>query len=529
MTINVLRTILQNIERMDIYSIFKMLLPGLIKNLIVGFILVTPVTGSSKLGIGGSRIGNIPSSGTLLTQFTEMIFTMFYRLGTLFFNDSKFNNISPGELADLFISRPLTLLQDVFGFMTFFAIFTNIAKIILLLFSLWLCGKIIATYIANIFMALMLTTFSMFYLIFLTMESTVHIGQKGINIIIVQSVTLFMTVAMMGISYQVMKLIVVGNSVQGIASMAVVLFMLQQVMENVSMMAISITSGGGLGTSNGSAFLGLSQAIGMMVGGLAMWGGAKMDELTNNEGGIKKSGGEKDSRDYILGKARENVGLPLLNEVKSSGYQLGVNYSKGYHKSNMKRAEDSFERLDKKRRSGLGVGTRSGMLTATFIQGMTGDLTNKELLGTLWNKTGSLFVNSESKFEDIQGVYPYNVINYEKQREKAIDMIREGWRNLWGELSSINLLSGGGLMSEGARNNAYNNTNNTFSGGKSRDTENFDIPFNPISRLSNNYIEELERLNRNNIERISEWYMNPEDMKEVTGESLEEYKRRNYK
>ena len=111
------------------------------------------------------------AQGTLVTQFTEMFFTMFYRLGLLFFNDSSMMNVTPGKLASLFFARPLNLLQDVLGFMTIFGMFTNIAKIILLLFCLWICGKIIAIYIANIFMALMLSTFSVFYLIFLTLES----------------------------------------------------------------------------------------------------------------------------------------------------------------------------------------------------------------------------------------------------------------------------------------------------------------------------------------------------------------------
>ena len=230
MVINVLKTILQNIDRVDVYGMFKMIIPGFVKNLIVAFILVTPVNYQMRLGVGSSG-GTV--HGTLLTQFTEYIFTMFYRLGLLFFNDGRFNDLTPGDAADIFFTRPLTLLQETFGFMTFFAIFINIAKIILLLLCLWLCGKIIAVYIANIFTALMLTTFSVFYLIFLTMESTAQIGQKGINIIIVQSVTLFMTVAMMGLSYQVMNLISTGNSVQGIASLTIMLLMLQQTMENI--------------------------------------------------------------------------------------------------------------------------------------------------------------------------------------------------------------------------------------------------------------------------------------------------------
>jgi len=141
------------------------------------------------------------------------------------------------------------------------AVFISIAKVTLLIVCLWICGKIISVYVANIFMALMLTTFSIFYLLFLTMEGTAQIGYRGINTIIVQSVTLFMTVAMMGISYQVMRLIAVGDSISGIASMTVILFMLEQVIENISGMAVAITSGGGLGQSKGGRIFTADRSI----------------------------------------------------------------------------------------------------------------------------------------------------------------------------------------------------------------------------------------------------------------------------
>ena len=178
--------------------------------------------------------------GTLVTQITEMFFDMFYRLGALFFNDPGMARATPGRIAMAFFNRPIEMLKDIFGFMVFFAIFTNLAKVILLLFCLWLSGKIIAVYVSNIFTALILTTCSVFYLMFLTMESTAQIGQKGIQMIVQQSVTLFMTVAMMGISYQVINLVAGGNSIQAIAALAVILFMLSQVMENIGMMAIAI-------------------------------------------------------------------------------------------------------------------------------------------------------------------------------------------------------------------------------------------------------------------------------------------------
>jgi len=324
----------------------------------------------------------------------EAIFTMFYRLRLVFFNDPKFNNATPGRIADIFFSRPLNLLEKTLSFMTFFAVFISIAKVILLIVCLWICGKIISVYIANIFMALMLTTFSIFYLLFLTMEGTAQIGHRGINTIIVQSVTLFMTVAMMGISYQVMRLIAVGDSISGIASMTVILFMLEQVIENISGMAVAITSGGGLGQSKGDAFLQLTGAFGAIAGGLAIMGGAKLDEL--KEGNIKDTESELFSKENnakednnsskysdkeIIAKANRNVENEASgrysgsNNSNTSDNGLGVRYNKGRGvPKNFKKAEDSFrDYKEMKKKSGLGTGS---MNEATKGNAYYGDGTN---------------------------------------------------------------------------------------------------------------------------------------------------------
>ena len=213
MTLDILTVILKNIaQKAELYSLFKMMIPRFVKNLIIAFILVTPTYHSLKIGVGGGATA-LKMKGTLVTQITEMFFDMFYRLGALFFNDPGMASATPGRIAMAFFNRPLEMLKGVFGFMSFFAMFNNLAKVILLLFCLWLSGKIIAVYISNIFTALILTTFSVFYLMFFTMESTVQIGQRGIQMIVQQSMTLFMTVAMTGISYQVIHLVAGGNSI----------------------------------------------------------------------------------------------------------------------------------------------------------------------------------------------------------------------------------------------------------------------------------------------------------------------------
>ena len=119
------------------------------------------------LSVAYISISKLIVKETLFTRIVEAVFTMFYRLGLIFFNDPKFNNATPGQIADIFFSRPIRLLEKAFGFMSFFSIFINIGKLVLLIVCLWICGKIISIYISNIFMALMLVTFSIFFLLFL--------------------------------------------------------------------------------------------------------------------------------------------------------------------------------------------------------------------------------------------------------------------------------------------------------------------------------------------------------------------------
>ena len=242
MIINILKIILQNVEKVDLYSILKMLLPSFIKNLIIAFVFITPVSYKINLGFENT-FGNKTVKGTLLTEFTEIFFSMFYKLGLIVFSSEKFRNITPGKLADNFISTPLNLLQNVLKFKTFFAIFINIAKIILLIFCVWICAKIISKYIVIIFETLMLMIFSTFYLIFFLLESTSQIAQKGLNIIIIQIITVFMAAAMMGVSYQLLNLISVGNSILGISSLVIALMLAEKTIENIDFIAMTLTSG----------------------------------------------------------------------------------------------------------------------------------------------------------------------------------------------------------------------------------------------------------------------------------------------
>ena len=467
----------------------------------------------------------------------EAVFTMFYRLGLIFFNDPKFNNATPGQIADIFFSRPIRLLEKTFSFMTFFAVFISIAKVILLIVCLWICGKIISVYVANIFMALMLTTFSIFYLLFLTMEGTAQIGHRGINTIIVQSVTLFMTVAMMGISYQVIRLIAVGDSISGIASMTVRLFMLEQVIENISGMAVAITSEGGLGQSKGDAFMGFGSAFGMVAGGLAMMGLAKLDEL--KEGNTEESESEHSSKESntreknrsskysdkeIMAKANRNVENEASGRYtgnsggnsNSSDNGLGVRYNKGRGvPKNFKKAEDSFrDYKEMKKKSGLGTGSMIGLGVALFLQAGTSDLSKissyKDLIDKLKDTTGS----------NINSDYPYNVLSQTKRQQlQGLALIKNGLKNLKGELLAIpDLNPEMGSMNEAIRGNAYNYENLSNSSNKETNylTINRKNQNNYLNDNTTSLINNLENMNRNNPNKIvSQEYNSFEDIGKI--------------
>ena len=331
-----------------------------------------------------------------------------------------------------------------------FSIFTNLAKIILLLFCIWLSGKIIAVYVSNIFTALMLTTFSVFYLMFLTMESTAQIGQKGIQMIVQQSVTLFMTVAMTGISYQVMNLVATGNSIQAIAALAVVLLMLSQVMENIGMMAIAVTTGSGLGFSSDAAFMGLAQAAGMAVSGLALFGGAKLDELTNGKDGGKNNnssykGGDSRNKDTFQ-KALQNVGRPTANRNNQYGRpRTGATFKKNAANAlNMNDANTSMRKAAKKRH---GMGIMSAKLFNAIVGGMNADFSNS----AEWKKIGTDFrdVFSNKEFEGKDSNYPYSQDYYTKMRRYGQQTIKEAFATVADNLSRVHL--GGSSGSEAVR------------------------------------------------------------------------------
>ena len=296
----------------------------------------------------------------------------------------------------------------------------------------------------------MLTTFSVFYLMFLTMESTAQIGQKGIQMIVQQSVTLFMTVAMMGISYQVMNLVVAGKSIQAIAALAVVLLMLSQVMENIGMMAIAVTTGSGLGISSDSAFMGLAQAAGMAASGLAMFGGAKLDELTNGKDGGKNNkssykGGDNRNNDTFQ-KALQNVGRPTANSNNQYGRpRTGAAFKKNAANAhNMNDANTSMRKAAKKRH---GMGVMSAKLFSAMVTGMNANFSNFDSVKDVG--AGFRDVFSDKDFEGMDSNYPYSQEYYAKMRRFGQQRVKNAFIDAADKLSEVNL--GGSSGSEAVR------------------------------------------------------------------------------
>ena len=283
------------------------------------------------------------------------------------------------------------------------------------------------------------------------MESTAQIGQKGIQMIVQQSVTLFMTVAMMGISYQVMNLVVAGKSIQAIAALAVVLLMLSQVMENIGMMAIAVTTGSGLGISSDSAFMGLAQAAGMAASGLAMFGGAKLDELTNGKDGGKNNkssykGGDNRNNDTFQ-KALQNVGRPTANSNNQYGRpRTGAAFKKNAANAhNMNDANTSMRKAAKKRH---GMGVMSAKLFSAMVGGMTTDnLHDFDVMKRVGNEFRDVF--SDKDFEGKDSNYPYSQDYLEKMKDKALRQLKEAGTDVIDKMRGVNL--GGSSGSEAVR------------------------------------------------------------------------------
>ena len=216
------------------------------------------------------------------------------------------------------------------------------------------------------------------------------------------------------------------------------------------MMAIAVTTGSGLGISSDSAFMGLAQAAGMAASGLAMFGGAKLDELTNGKDGGKNNkssykGGDSRNNDTFQ-KALQNVGRPTANSNNQYGRpRTGAAFKKNAANAhNMNDANTSMRKAAKKRH---GMGVMSAKLFSAMVGGMNANLADFNQLKDVGSEFRDVFSDKDFKGKDSN--YPYSSKYYEDIRDNAKLMLGEAWDNAVGKMSEVHL--GGSSGSEAVR------------------------------------------------------------------------------
>ena len=216
------------------------------------------------------------------------------------------------------------------------------------------------------------------------------------------------------------------------------------------MMAIAVTTGSGLGFSSDAAFMGLAQAAGMAVSGLALFGGAKLDELTNGKDGGKNNnssykGGDSRNNDTFQ-KALQNVGKPTANRNNQYGRpRTGAAFKKNAANAlNMNDANTSMRKAAEKRH---GMGIMSAKLFSAIVGGMNADFSNS----AEWKKIGTDFkdVFSNKDFDGKDSNYPYSQEYFELMKTKAKATMQEAFAATADNLSRVHL--GGSSGSEAVR------------------------------------------------------------------------------
>ena len=226
--------------------------------------------------------------------------------------------------------------------------------------------------------------------------------------------------------------------------------MLSQVMENIGMIAIAVTTGSGLGFSSDAAFMGLAQAAGMAVSGLALFGGAKLDELTNGKDGGKNNnssykGGDSRNNDTFQ-KALQNVGRPTANGNNQYGRpRTGATFKKNAANAlNMNDANTSMRKAAKKRH---GMGIMSAKLFSAIVGGMNANLADFDQLKNVGTGFKDVFSNKELEGKDSN--YPYSKQYFLDMRKEALGKLETAWNKTLDNLSEVHL--GGSSGSEAVR------------------------------------------------------------------------------
>ena len=217
------------------------------------------------------------------------------------------------------------------------------------------------------------------------------------------------------------------------------------------MMAIAVTTGSGLGISSDSAFMGLAQAAGMAASGLAMFGGAKLDELTNGKDGGKNNkssykGGDMKNSDAFQ-RAMHNVGRPTANSNNQYGRpRTGAAFKKNAANAhNMNDANTSMRKAAKKRH---GMGVMSAKLFSAMVGGMTTDnLHDFDVMKRVGNEFRDVF--SDKDFQGKNSNYPYSQKYFTDRENEAMDKLKEAWADTVDRMRGVNL--GGSSGSEAVR------------------------------------------------------------------------------
>ena len=224
------------------------------------------------------------------------------------------------------------------------------------------------------------------------------------------------------------------------------------------MMAIAVTTGSGLGFSSDAAFMGLAQAAGMAVSGLALFGGAKLDELTNGKDGGKNNnssykGGDSRNNDTFQ-KALQNVGRPTANRNNQYGRpRTGAAFKKNAANAlNMNDANTSMRKAAKKRH---GMGIMSAKLFSAIVGGMNANFSSPDEWKKIRNEFRDVFSDKDFKGKDSS--YPYSQEYYEDMRDKGKMMFSRALDNTIDSIRGVNL--GGSSGSEAVRQ-ARMNANN---------------------------------------------------------------------
>ena len=190
----------------------------------------------------------------------------------------------------------------------------------------------------------------------------------------------------------------------------------------------------------------------MAASGLAMFGGAKLDELTNGKDGGKNNkssykGGDMKNSDAFQ-RAMHNVGRPAegYGNAQYGRPRTGAAFKKNAANAhNMNDANTSMKNSAKKRH---GMGVMSAKLFSAMVTGMTTDnLHDFDVMKRVGNEFKDVF--SDKDFKGMESNYPYSSEYYAKMRKAGWLKVDQAWTDTVDKLSKVHL--GGSSGSEAVR------------------------------------------------------------------------------